>query len=424
MATTNVLIPALGESVTEATIIKWHKKEGDAVKEDEPIADIATDKVDSEIPAPASGFILKIVQAEGTTVEVGGLIAIIGGDKNDFEAHVKPLIENDIKVDHEEPPTASPEASSSANNVSSQHKTMYSPLVRSIAKNEDVSPVELAAIKGSGISGRLTKNDLMAFIEKRAQEGQKSPHVTSTKTLQQSMSASGNDTLVEMDRMRQLIAEHMVNSIKVSAHVTSFAEADMTMVVKFRDAYKDEFQEKYKEKLTYTHIIMHVVAKALRDFPMINASVNGKQIIIKRGIHIGMATALPNGNLIVPVLKNADEKNLPGIMKSVNDLALRARNNKLIPDEIQGGTFTITNLGSFNSLTGTPIINQPQAAILAAGVIKKRAVVIETESGDVIAIRPIMYLSLTYDHRIIDGALGGMFLDKVVKYMEGYPNTF
>ncbi|MDD3876845.1 MAG: dihydrolipoamide acetyltransferase family protein [Bacteroidales bacterium] len=423
MAKFEIFMPKMGESITEATIIKWHKKAGDTIKEDEAVADIATDKVDSEIPSPVEGKIVKLLYKEGDVVEVGKVIVVIAtdGDNISEEYESKDIsVKEDTSV-KEVMPTAHKE------NVDKgiDHR-FYSPLVKNIAKQEQISPFELASINGTGKDGRLTKEDLLQFLQKRTTKTEKRTEevnaVSSPKPV--SISASGGDTIIEMDRMRQLIANHMIGSVQTSAHVTSFAEADMSNVVRFREEKKSEFLKNDNEKLTFTHIIIHAVARALKDYPMVNASVNGKQIILRKNINIGLATALSTGNLIVPVIKNADEKSLLGIVKNVNDLAQRARDNKLMPDEIQGGTFTITNLGTFNSLTGTPIINQPQVAILSMGVIKKRPVVLETAEGDVIAIRHMMYLSLTYDHRIVDGALGGMFLDKVVKYLENYTTSF
>jgi len=418
MAKFEIIMPKMGESITEATITKWLKNINDSIKEDEPIVEIATDKVDSEIPSPVDGVIVKQFYKEGDVVEVGKIIAIIATDGENIEdtpdETPKVAAKNDEDVVQESKTDTSAEIDIEKNT------RFYSPLVKKMAKEENISPVELDSIKGSGKDGRPTKNDILEFIEKRNATPQQTPTQSTPKTLGFNADTSQGNQIIEMDRMRQLIAQHMLASVQTSAHVTSFAEADMTNIVRWRDANKQAFLKNNNEKLTYTHIILHTVAKALKEFPIINASVNGNQIILKKNINIGMATALPNGNLIVPVIKNIDEKNLLGIIKSVNDLAVRARENKLLPDEIQDGTFTITNLGSFNTLTGTPIINQPQVAILSMGIIKKRPVVLETDDGDVIAIRHMMYLSLTYDHRIVDGAMGGMFLDKVVNYLEKY----
>lgn len=422
MAQFDISMPKLGESITEATIIKWLRKPGDVINEDDPLCEIATDKVDSEIPSPVAGKLMKVLYKEGDIVEVGKVIAIIATEGEDVvdvaqseqaESKTESLIST---------PEVIKEEVSLVNDIAAVEVSIsdrfYSPLVRSMAKAEQIPLSELDKLSGTGKEGRLTKHDLLNYIEKRTKQGVATEVSQSPKS--QPVIAATGDTIVEMDRMRQLIATHMVHSKHTSAHVTSFSEADMSKVVKYREAHKEALLKSDGEKLTFTHIIMHVVAKALKEFPFVNASVDGTKVILRKNINLGMATALPNGNLIVPVIKNADEKSLLGIMKSVNDLAARARNNKLQPDDIQGGTFTITNLGTFNSTTGTPIINQPQVAILALGVIKKRAVVIESEFGDSIGIRPVMYLSLTYDHRVVDGALGGMFLDRVVKLLEAY----
>ena len=419
MAKFEIYMPHLGESITEATIIKFLKKVGENVNEDDSLIEIATDKVDSEIPSPVKGILIKYLYEEGTVVEVGKLLAIIETEGENVEETTitKPIEEVIQKVaikNADESQKISPA-------THHEDSRFYSPLVKNMAISENISPEELETIKGSGLEGRLTKNDLLAYIENRNNPSFDAFSKNQTKNANQiNFNLGHGDQVVEMDRMRQLIAQHMINSIQTSVHVTSFSEVDMGKVVNFRDAHKGAFLEKENEKLTYTPIIIHAVSKVLKEFPFINAAVDGKNIILKKNINIGMATALPTGNLIVPVIKNADEKDLLSIVKSVNDLAQRARDNKLLPDEIQGGTFTITNLGSFNTITGTPIINQPQVAILAIGVIKKRPVVVETELGDVIAIRPVMYLSLTFDHRIVDGALAGMFLDRVVKSLESY----
>lgn len=422
MSKIDIIIPEMGESITEATIIKWAKKVNEFVKTDETVVEIATDKVDTDIPSPADGVITEIFFDKGATVEVGKVIAII--DTQSPEAGAESKVSTDEKTEKENTQLLAqkdevlekPEKEDAPIEVdSSTEKRFYSPLVRNMAKQDNISPAELEKIEGSGKNGRITKNDIIAFLAERKSEPKESKPGTSI-----AGKPTGKDVVVEMDRMRQLIAEHMTHSLKTSAHVTSFAEADMSKVVKWREKMKDSFQQKHNEKLTFTHLLIYVLARVLKNFPTINASVKDNTVIVKKNINIGMATALDNGNLIVPVIKNADLKSLDSLALSANDLALRARNNSLKPDEIQGGTFTITNLGTFNTLTGTPIINQPQLAIMSFGVIKKRPVVIETAEGDVIAVKPMMYISLTYDHRVIDGALGGMFLNEVVQQLEKF----
>lgn len=429
----------MGESVAEATIIKWLKKEGDSVEADESVLEIATDKVDSEVPAPVSGKILKLMFAEGETVQVGKVICLIGSEAevgNGQSAAVTPgVVEEQNKNEIQSTPieSAHKQIGKSVNQPIVSSDRFYSPLVRNIAQKEGVKQAELDTIQGTGKEGRVTKNDILAYLPNR--EKAVAPKVTdeqkpasaiqqatvSTPVAQKpSVSISAGDEIIEMDRMRKLIAEHMVMSKHTSPHVTSYVEADVTNIVLWRNKMKGEFEKREGEKLTYTPIFIEAVAKAIKDFPMVNVSVNGTQIIVKKNINIGMATALPSGNLIVPVIKNADRMNLYGLAKSVNDLANRARNNKLVPDEIQGGTYTITNVGTFGNVMGTPIINQPQVAILAVGAIRKKPAVIETEFGDTIGIRHMMFLSHAYDHRVVDGALGGSFVRKVADYLEQF----
>ncbi len=423
MAIIEVKIPEMGEGITEATITKWLKKENDSIVKDESLVEIATDKVDSDIPAPASGTIKKLLFKEGDVAGVGSVIAIIAtaGEESAEYAAGKPEISDEntaaVSDTEQQAPVKPAGEMQKPPTQSTDRRALYSPLVKKIAKEENVSPAELETISGSGKDGRLTKHDLFAFLKNR-----QSSQTTSADTAPQKPGIHG-ETIIEMDRMRKIIADHMLQSLQTSAHVTSFAEVDMSSIVKWRQENKALFLEKYNEKLTYTHIILYVAAQVLKEYPMINASAKDGQITLKKHINMGMATALPNGNLIVPVVKNAHVKKLQDIVITANDLAIRARNSKLLPDEIQGGTFTITNLGTFNTLTGTPIINQPQLAIMSTGVIKKRAVVIETENGDLIGVKPMMYLSLTYDHRVIDGAMGGMFLNSMVKALEDFKGT-
>lgn len=446
MAQYELLLPKMGESVAEATVIKWVKQPGDVIELDDTVLEIATDKVDSEVPSPVAGKLVKQLFAEDEVAQVGDVIAIIeteGGDAPEVEVSVaeEPVAEEKIAAipgikqlpDDNSPATTTDFSSSDR---------FYSPLVKSIAAQENISLAELDAIKGSGVDGRLNKDDLLDYISRKNGGTIKTATVELTPPPPQvaevvakkvesapqppisnkpsTTSVNGADEVIEMDRMRKLIADHMVMSKATSPHVTSFVEADVTNMVLWRNKVKNSFEKRENEKITFTPIFVEAVAKAIKDFPMINVSVNGNQIIKKGNINIGMAAALPSGNLIVPVIKNADQLNLVGLTKAVNDLAARARNSKLKPDETQGGTFTLTNVGSFGNVMGTPIINQPQVAILAVGAIKKKPAVLETEHGDVIAIRHMMFLSLSYDHRVVDGSLGGMFVRRVADYLESW----
>ena len=427
-----LIMPKMGESVAEATILKWLKKEGDRVEADESILEIATDKVDTEVPSPASGILTKCLFSEGQVVKVGEVIAMITSDKEEqvgtpptppspsipektthSTSNGKPL--------HHQTVDPSPMIDETFSKISTEGR-FYSPLVRNIAKESGISFKELELIQGSGSNNRLTKQDLLKHLEKKNSqvEIQTPISTVSVKSLPPTNSSGGNVEIIEMDRMRKLIADHMVMSKQTSPHVTSFVEADVTNMVKWRERVKGDFEKREKEKITFTPLFIEAVCKAIKDFPMINVSVDGTKIIIKKDINIGMATALPSGNLIVPVIRNADYLNLIGITKMVNDLANRARNNKLKPDEIQDGTFTITNVGTFGNVMGTPIINQPQVAILALGAIRKKPVVIETPEGDTIGIRQMMFLSLSYDHRVVDGSLGGSFLRRIADYLEQF----
>jgi len=431
MAKFEIIMPKLGESIIEATITKWLKTSGDQVEEDDAIVEIATDKVDSEIPSPVEGKLIKTLYNEGDIVAVGEVIAIVEMDGEESEEagedHSTEL--KDAKDNAEKIESVINEMSSGEIKDFSASDRFYSPLVRSIAKKENISIQELDSISGSGKEGRVCKQDILNFIENRGAIKEVTPQKsTNTQTAlttikQPEVTTESGDRIVEMDRMRKMIADHMVMSKQVSPHVTSFIEVDVTAIVNWRNKVKAGFMQKEGEKITFTPIFIEAAAKALRDHPGVNTSVDGTNIIFRKNINIGMAAALPNGNLIVPVIKNADMQNLVGLAKNVNDLANRARANKLNPDDISGGTFTITNFGSFDSLTGTPIINQPQAAILGIGAIKKRPVVIETPEGDVIGIRSMMILSLAYDHRIVDGALGGMYLRSMRDYLEAFDTT-
>lgn len=417
----NIILPAMGEGVIEATINKWLVSEGAKVREDDPLVEVATDKVDSEVPAPSDGTIVSIIAREGSTIKVGETIAIIENDRSpspeesrEIHKEVERVRETITELRNEKK-----EIETLSHDLKSRTPSgkFISPLVRSIAARESISYAELDTVPGTGMDGRITKDDILNLLDAR----KNALKVTEpAKKKEKSVSLQGGDEVIEMDRVRKLIAEHMVLSKRTSPHVTSFIDADVTKLVNWRNSIKERFLSAEGQKLTLTPIFIDAVARALYEFPMINISVDGNNIIKKKNINIGMATALPDGNLIVPVIKNANEKNLTGLARSVNDLAERARNNKLKPDEITGGTFTITNFGSYNNLAGTPIIFQPQAAILGTGTVKKMPAVLETPDGDVIAIRQIMILSLSYDHRVIDGALAGKFLNRVKGILENY----
>ena len=416
----------MGESVAEASILSWLKKEGDRVTADEPLVEIATDKVNSEVPSPEDGILVSCRVNVGDTVQVGHVIAII--ETGDGASAPAPVAAPAPTATAETAAPSAPAAVSSATTVVSSSDRFYSPLVKNIAKQENISQTELDSISGTGQNGRVTKEDLIGYISNRGNKSAPAASTSAPKAAAPALEAprvkgptitvGPNDEIVEMDRMRRIIADHMVMSTQVSPHVTSYVEADLTNVVMWREKVKKQFEANAKTKLTFTPIFIEAVAKAIRDFPGVNASVDGNNIVMRGDINIGMAAALPSGNLIVPVIKNADQLNLVGIAKKVNDLAERARANKLTPDEIQGGTYTLTNVGSFGNVMGTPIINQPQVAILAVGAIRKKPAVIETPSGDAIAIRHMMFLSHSYDHRIVDGALGGRFVRRVADYLE------
>ncbi|MBK7182000.1 MAG: 2-oxo acid dehydrogenase subunit E2 [Bacteroidetes bacterium] len=432
MAQVELIMPKMGESVAEATIIKWLKKEGDKIAADETVLEIATDKVDSEIPSTAEGTLIKRLFNEGDVVQVGKAIAIISTDANAVVEAPKveaPVVAQST-VQKEVAVLAVAEVVAIDKNSASGK--FYSPLVRTIAQQEGISMAELDNIQGTGTNGRVTKNDVLAYIPNKGKQvaavqttpqpqvvKEAAPAVTTAPVQNKpAVSVNAGDEIIEMDRMRKLIADHMVMSKHTSPHVTSFVEADVTNIVLWREKVKKNFEKREGEKLTFTPIFIEALTKAIKDFPMINISVDGNKIIKRKNINIGMAAALPSGNLIVPVIKNADQLNLVGITKQVNDLANRARAGKLSPDEISGGTYTLTNVGSFGNVFGTPIINQPQVAILAVGAIKKKPAVIETPHGDLIGIRHFMFLSHSYDHRVVDGSLGGQFVRRVADYLE------
>jgi len=443
MAIIDLVMPKMGESIMEATILKWVKQPGDTVEEDETILEIATDKVDSEIPAPVSGKIIEVLFKVDDVVEVGTVIARIESESAGAGAPTEVIeIAEPVKetAKEEMPAVAEPKtngvpkpepqkvAAVASNGIS---KRFYSPLVKNIAYKEEISIAELDSIPGSGKGGRVTKRDILHFVETRTNAPSRAGAVaemsgaaqieTPMPTPQRQESFAGGSEIIEMDRMRKLIADHMVMSKHTSPHVTSFVEADVTNLFNWRNKVKGPFMEKYGEKITFTPIFIDSVVKAIKDYPMVNISLNAQNQIVKKNyINIGMATALPSGNLIVPVIKNADMLNLVGLTKSVNGLANKARSNALKPQDIQDGTFTITNVGTFGNVMGTPIINQPQVAILATGAIRKKPAVVETEYGDLIAVRQMMFLSLSYDHRVVDGFLGGSFLRRVADYLESF----
>ncbi len=431
MATVEIVVPRLGESVIEVTITRWLKSEGDLVETEEALVEIATDKVDSEIVSTASGKLLKKIFNEGDVVPVGKVFAVIeAGDGTQSDKAVPdPITAVETPVPEPQPgnrPTESLEAIPVVPEETFSQSRYYSPLVRNIARQEGLSFKELDTIPGTGKEDRLTKQDILEYISGKKKGDSLSDKPSALAVRPEPIVQvfnTGEDRIIEMDRVRQLIAAHMVRSVQTSPHVTSFVEIDMGRIVGWREKNKDNFLKKYGEKLTFTPIFIEAIAKAVRDYPMINVSVDGTKILVHSKVNVGMAVALPGGNLIVPVVRDAGNMNLFGIAKTVNDLANRARNNKLVPDEISGGTISLTNLGSFGTVMGTPIINQPQTAIVAVGAIKKRPVVIETEEGDMITIRPVMIGSVTFDHRVIDGALGGQFLNKLAQYLEQFDNT-
>ena len=431
MAEFKVELPKMGESVAEATITTWLKSVGDTIEEDEPIVEIATDKVDSEVPAPCSGILKEVLFNEGDVVAVGSIFAVIDSDVSSentsnnipYEPTIsKEDIEEKVKQEILEPLTNSSKIE--IKNDFKNSTKFYSPLVKSIASKEGISIEELEIINGTGSNQRVTKKDILNYVRSGKKTKTIDPIVKINKPINSTQkpvkTISGQDEIIQMDRMRKLIADHMVNSVNTAPHVTSFVEADVTNMVLWRNKTKKEFLEKEGERLTFTPIFIEAIAKALRDYPLVNSSIDGDNIIIKSNINIGMATALPSGNLIVPVIKNADQLNLVGLAKTVNDLANRAKLSQLKPDDISGGTYTVSNVGTFGNVMGTPIINQPQSGILALGAIKKKPAVIESESGDLIGIRHMMFLSHSYDHRNIDGALGGQFVRKVADYLENF----
>ena len=443
MAENPILVPKMGESISEATVIRWLKNIGERVEKDEPIVEIATDKVDNEIPSPSEGVLTQQLFQDGDVVKVGEAIAMIDGNGETVaEALNTPAskestsqspveeIENQISEAAE---LAKPVANNSVSKPGNSNR-FYSPLVMSIASQEGISSNELETITGTGLEGRVTKADILTYIKNRGNAvlptSETGESVTSKASFipeksmvvseKPAMAVGQGDEIIQMDRVRKMIADHMVMSMQTSPHVTSFVEADVTNLVNWRNKIKKGFKDREGQNLTFTPIFIWALAKSIKEFPMINVSVDDDKIIKKRHINMGMAVAQKNGNLIVPVIRQADSMNLLGLTRAVNDLALRARENKLSPDEIQGGTYTLTNVGSFGNFAGTPVINQPQVAIMAVGTITKKPSVLETEQGDVIAIRHKMILSHSYDHRVVDGALGGMFVKRVAEHLENW----
>ncbi len=431
MAKFELKLPKMGESVAEATITNWLKEVGDTIEADEAVLEIATDKVDSEIPSEVTGKLVEKLFEADDVVQVGQTIAII-----ETEGDNEPGPENEespgaLVEEAEELVASATQSIQSSPEFYSESTRFYSPLVKNIAKKEGISIEELESLEGSGKEGRVTKNDILSYVENRsskpiAQNAPKGQKINTeklepvVKKQNAPVNINAEDEVFEMTRMGKMIAHHMVESVQTSAHVQSFIEVDVTNIWNWRNKHKNSFEKREGEKLTFTPIFMEAVAKAIKDFPMINISIDGDKIIKRKNINLGMAAALPDGNLIVPVIKNADRLNLVGLAKAVNDLANRARMNKLKPDDIQGGTYTVTNVGTFGSILGTPIINQPQVAILALGAIRKVPAVIETPDGDFIGIRHKMFLSHSYDHRVVNGALGGQFVQRVAQYLEGF----
>lgn len=427
MALIEVIMPKMGESIMEATILKWLKSVGEKIDADEYLLEVATDKIDTEVPCSQSGILTEILVQEGEIAEIGKPICIISTDEEEVKDNAKvEVISEQLAQEIEEikiltginldPITQ--EAVVSSNNGS----RFYSPLVLSISKEENISKTELDAIVGTGADQRVTKHDILNYLEQRKTTKAIPPAKAPEKVVSNASPVfiSGNDEIIQMDRMRKMIAERMVDSKRVAPHVTSFVETDMTNVAIWRNSIKDSFKKQYGENITYTPILLEAIVKAIKDFPQINASVDGDRIIYKKNINVGMAVALPNGNLIVPVIHNADSYNLIGLTKKINDLTKRARENKLKPEDLEGGTYTFSNIGTFGNIMGTPIIVQPQVAIMAFGAIQKKPAVIETPQGDLLGIRQKMFISHSYDHRIVDGSLGGQFVKRVSDYLEAF----
>lgn len=441
MARVEMVMPKMGESIMEATVLSWLKKEGDTIEQDESVLEVATDKVDTEVPATHAGVLKEILAQEGDVVQVGKPIAVLETEGEDSgEASASASNGAEKKEEKAEPVAASassaPAVAAATNGHDIQSRSdsgrFYSPLVRNIAKEENISMSELESISGSGKDGRVTKHDILSYVENRGSAPAAAPAqpaakpATAPQPAPQGMPVSigADDEIIEMDRMRKMISQRMLDSKRISPHVTSFVEADVTNIVQWRNKWKNTFKEREGDSLTFTPLFIEAVVKAIKDYPMINVQVDGDRIVKKKHINIGMAVALPSGNLIVPVIRDADQYNITGLAKKVNDLARRARENKLKAEELEGGTFTISNVGSFGNVMGTPIIMQPQVGILALGAIQKKPAVLETPQGDVIAIRHKMFLSHSYDHRVVDGSLGGMVVRRVADFLERFdPKT-
>lgn len=425
MAIVEMLMPKMGESIIEGTVLTWLKNEGDTIEQDESVLEVATDKVDTEVPSTHAGVLKQILAKEGDVIAVGAPIAIIETSGEEKTAVLNP--EPKTETSKDELIASAPENTASiletpnkSESIDSGDDRFYSPLVQSIAKEEGISKAELAKVPGTGKDSRVTKQDMLDYLKSKSSSAKPAASIPSISAPKIQMSISGEDEIIEMDRMRKMIAQRMLDSKRISAHVTSFVETDMTNIVLWRERNKLDYKAKFGESITYTPFFIEAVAKAIRDFPMINISVDGDRIIRKKDINVGMAVALPNGNLIVPIIRNADQLNLVGISKKVNELANLGRNNKLNADHLAGGTYTVSNVGSFGNLMGTPIIPQPQVAIMAVGAIIKKPAVVETPTGDVIAIRHKMFLSHSYDHRVVDGSLGGRFVKRVSDYLEAF----
>ena len=421
MSLTEMIMPKMGESIMEATILKWLKNVGDKVEADEYLLEVATDKIDTEVPSSHSGVLTEILVQAGEVAEIGKPICIIQTDgEADIDLPKPTQVSEKLTQEIEEIKVLTGiniDPISAVSTSNSEGSRFYSPLVLSICKEEKISTAELESIHGTGAEGRVTKHDIFAFLENR-----KNKPVTFVKpeVKPKPFVVSGNDEIIQMDRMRRMIADRMVESVRVAPHVTSFVETDMTNVAIWRNNIKDFFKKQYGENITYTPILVEAIARAIKDFPQINASIDGDTIIVKAKINIGMAVALPSGNLIVPVIHNADQYNLIGLTKKINDLTKRARENKLKPEDLEGGTYSFSNIGTFGNIMGTPIIMQPQVAIMAFGAIQKKPAVIETPQGDLLGIRQKMFISHSYDHRVVDGSLGGQFVKRVSDYLESF----
>jgi 2-oxoglutarate dehydrogenase E2 component (dihydrolipoamide succinyltransferase) len=423
MSLIEIIMPKMGESIMEATVLKWLKKVGDFVEADEYLLEVATDKIDTEVPSSHSGILTEILVTEGEVAEIGKPICIINSEVEESNHVVKPVeVSSKLETDIEEIKALTGINLNPISMPVSTHNgsRFYSPLVLNICKEEGISSVELESVAGTGADGRVTKHDIFAYLENRKSVPilKQTPEKQTVKSVPKVI--SGNDEIIVMDRMRKMIAERMVDSKRIAPHVTSFVETDMTSAVMWRTAIKDNFKKQYGENITYTPILVEAIVKAIKDFPNINASVDGDKIIVKKNINIGMAVALPSGNLIVPVIHNADQYDLVGLTIKINDITKRARENKLKPEDLEGGTYTFSNIGTFGNIMGTPIIMQPQVAIMAFGAIQKKPAVIETPQGDLLGIRQKMFISHSYDHRVVDGSLGGLFLKRVSDYLEGF----